>query len=373
MAFRESNPAELGSLFDGMIAGIPKNQTLATIKAIVDWKAVRRAMAPMYKDPRRGGTPGYDPVIMVRLLLLEHLYGLSDVQVSAEASDRYTFRDFLDLGPGKTVPDDTTISLFRQRLIRFGLEKKVFRQVNTDLARAGFSVRKGAMKVVDATLIASAATPEKMIDEDNIEDTATNCSSGDDPVAPSPEPEEEPCEEKPCEGQGRHARRAYRDREADWTVKGGTPVHGYKLHAAQDRATGLITEYLVTRASVHDSNVFEQLLDGTESAVLADKAYGSEERRRALFERGTLPLIQSKRKRGSSPLSRTLTELNKLIGNKRGVIEGTFGGLKRWRRLGRAISVGLARMRVQAAFAIAAANLLTYANTLRRLQTCALK
>jgi hypothetical protein len=36
----------MGSLFDGMLAGIPKNQTLATIKAIVYWKSVRRAMAP---------------------------------------------------------------------------------------------------------------------------------------------------------------------------------------------------------------------------------------------------------------------------------------------------------------------------------------
>jgi len=367
MAFRENDPAEMGSLFDGMLASLPKNETLMTIKAVVDWGAVRRAMAPMYKDPKRGGTPGYDPVIMVRLLLLEHLYGLSDVQVSAEANDRITFRDFLDVGAGKTVPDDTTISLFRQRLIRFGLEKKVFRQVNTDLARAGFSVRKGAMKVVDATLIASAATSDKMIDDDNIEDTATTCSTVDDPAAPSPEHEEQPCEQEP------HAKRAYRDHEADWTVKCGKPVHGYKLHAAQDRATGMITEYLITRASVHDSNVFEKLLDGTESAVLADKAYGSEERRRSLHEKGTLPLIQSKRKRGSGPLCKTLTEFNKLIGTKRGTIEGAFGGLKRWRRLGRAISVGLARMRVQAAFAIAAANLLTYANTLRRLETCALK
>jgi transposase, IS5 family len=358
MAFRENNPAEMGGLFDGMIAGIPKNQTLATIKAVVDWNAVRRAMAPMYKDPKRGGTPGYDPVIMVRLLLLEHLYGLSDVQVSAEASDRYTFRDFLDLGPGKTVPDDTTISLFRQRLIRFGLEKKVFRQVNTDLARAGFAVRTGAMKIIDATLVASAAPPEKTTEENKSEEDETKSTSDSDSAAPSPEP---------------HAKRSYRDHEADWTIKRGEPVHGYKLHAAQDRATGLVTEFSVTRASVHDSNVFEQLLDGTESAVLADKAYSKRERRRKLMKNGTLPLIQSKRKRGSSALSRTLTDFNKLIGNKRGVIEGTFGGLKRWRRLGRAISVGLRRMRVQAAFAIAAANLLTYANTLRRLERCALK
>ena len=367
MAFRENNPADNGSLFDGMIAGIPKNQTLATIKSIVDWKAVRAAMAPMYKDAKRGGTPGYDPVIMVRLLLLEHLYGLSDVQVSAEASDRYTFRDFLDLGPGKTVPDDTTISLFRQRLIRFGLEKKVFRQINADLSRAGLGVRRGAMKIVDATLVASAAPTEKTTQGENNEEDVTLCTTDSDPVAPSPE-----SEEKPCEKQESHAKRAYRDREADWTVKRGTPVHGYKLHAAQDRASGLITEYLVTRASVHDSNVFEQLLDGTEAMVLADKAYDSTKHRRALLERATLPLIQSKRKRGGKALPKVLTELNKLIGTKRGTIEGAFGGLKRWRRLGRAFSIGLKRMNVQAAFAIAAANLLTYVNTLRRMQTCAL-
>jgi IS5 family transposase len=355
MAFRANEPAEMTSLFEGMLASLPRNKTLMTIKAVVDWSAVREALKPMYKDQSRGGTPGYDPVLMVRLLLLEHLYGLSDVQVVVEANDRYTFRDFLDIGAGKTVPDDTTISLFRQRLIRFGLEKKVFALVNKDLARSGFSVRKGAMKIVDATLIASVAPPEKTTEEDKIEEPVTKGMSDSDPVAPS-----EPL-----------AKRAYRDHEADWTVKNNEPVHGYKVHAAQDHATGLVTEYLVTRASVHDSNVFEQLLDGTESAVLADKAYGSEKRRRELHEKGTLPLIQSKRKRGSGPLCRTLTALNKLIGTKRGRIEATFGGLKRWRRMGRAISVGLARMNVQAAFAIAAANLMRYVNTLRELEKCA--
>jgi IS5 family transposase len=355
MALRANDPAEMSSLFDGMLASLPLNKTLMTIKAVVDWKAVRQALAPMYKDQSRGGTPGYDPVLMVRLLLLEHLYGLSDVQVVVEANDRFTFRDFLDIGAGKTVPDDTTISLFRLRLSRSGLEKKVFTLVNEDLARAGFSVRKGAMKIVDATLIASVAPPEKTTEGDKFEEPVTECSSASDSAAPS-----EPL-----------AKRAYRDHEADWTVKNDKPVHGYKLHAAQDHATGLVTDYLVTRASVHDSNVFEQLLDGTESAVLADKAYGSDKRRRELHEKGTLPLIQSKRKRGSGPLSKTLTALNNLIGAKRGRIEATFGGLKRWRRLGRAISVGLDRMSVQAAFAIAAGNLLKYVNTLKRLEKCA--
>jgi hypothetical protein len=44
---------------------------------------------------------------MLSFLFLRYL---SDVRVCAEASDWISFRRFLDLGPGDTVPDDTPLT-----------------------------------------------------------------------------------------------------------------------------------------------------------------------------------------------------------------------------------------------------------------------
>lgn len=54
-----------------------------------------------------------DPVMMVKILLLEYLYCLSDVQVKERTKTDVVFRWFLKLSIDDSVPDDTTISFFR--------------------------------------------------------------------------------------------------------------------------------------------------------------------------------------------------------------------------------------------------------------------
>ena len=69
-----------------------------------------------------------------------------------------------------------------------------------------------------------------------------------------------------------------------------------KNHIDIDVKHKLIRSYEVTPASVHDSNVFEELLDGNNSSkdVWADSAYGSAEKRETLKEDGYRSHIQRK-------------------------------------------------------------------------------
>ena len=75
-----------------------------------------------------------------------------------------------------------------------------------------------------------------------------------------------------------------KDMEARWAKKNEENHYGYKNHINADQAHKLVRSYQVTDASVHDSRVFEELLDqsthadGNKRTVYADSAYRSQER-----------------------------------------------------------------------------------------------
>ena len=68
------------------------------------------------------------------------------------------------------------------------------------------------------------------------------------------------------------------DGDAGYTVKQGQPHYGYKAHIAVDETHTLIRQVTLTAANVHDSREFENVVQGDEEMVMADKAYCSKAR-----------------------------------------------------------------------------------------------
>jgi transposase, IS5 family len=316
MAFRahDSQP----DLLDSYLASPPKREVLRDLKGLIRWSRLRTLVKPAYKQGGPG-QPGKDPVVLIKLLLLERLYALSDVQVVEEAADRLSFREFLGLRASDKVPDDSTLVRFRDRLRAHRLHDLIFEDIEAQLRERGIRVREGAIKIVDASLVEAAVRPPR-------KDRQTG------------------------------ERQEALDPDADFTVKKGKPLYGFKLHMAIDRETGLVTQHTVTPASVHDSQVFEELLDGTEGEVLADKAYDSEKHRRLLREHCTKNSIMRRAVRGK-PLSPWHRGHNRNLGRVRGFIEGGFATLKRWRGCGRARYRGLEKFFEQMTWGILAHNL----------------
>ena len=73
-----------------------------------------------------GGRPSYPPLTMVKVLLLEQWYNLSDPQMEESLSDRISFRRLVGLGLEDDTPDHSIISLFRSELVNRELVEKVF-------------------------------------------------------------------------------------------------------------------------------------------------------------------------------------------------------------------------------------------------------
>ena len=96
----------------------------------------------------------------------------------------------------------------------------------------------------------------------------------------------------------REEKKRQEDTDARWTKKNGKNYYGYKNHIDVDVKHKPIRSYEVTSASVHDSQVFETLLDEHNSSrdVWADSAYRSEEKLRELKKRKFREHLQRKGK-----------------------------------------------------------------------------
>jgi IS5 family transposase len=283
-----------GSFAEALVRG-GGNARLDRISGLIDWALLEGVMAGLYGS--RTGRPSYPPLVLLKVLLLQGWYGLSDPGMEEALADRLSFRRFVGLGLDEAVPDHSTISRFRTLLARRDLAERLFAEVNRQLEAKGQVIRSGT--IIDATAIDAAAA--------------------------------EPPRQK---GGGRSAA----DPDARWVKNKttGSARFGYKLHAAVDHGTGIVRRARLTPANVPEVEIGHELVCGDERAVYADKAYVGP-RMRTRLRAGRIKDRVQRRAARSRPLRPIETRRNVLIGRVRGRIEGVFGSLKR--------SYGLARMR----------------------------
>ena len=106
----------------------------------------------LYKNKsERGGRPNISVIIMIKLLILQQLYGLSDPQLEFQVADRFSFRVFL--GTTEVIPDYSTVWLFRERLRKSGKLEAIWDEFANQLKAKGYDVKKGVIQ--DATFITS--------------------------------------------------------------------------------------------------------------------------------------------------------------------------------------------------------------------------
>jgi len=99
-------------------------------------------------------------------------------------------------------------------------------------------------------------------------------------------------------------------------------------HIAIDEDSEVIKIVEFTKASIHDSNQFEQLVDYSEQAVFADKGYANKTRRKKLEAKNIFDGILSKGYR-NKPLSKAAIRFNQLLSVVRNKVERPFACMKR--------------------------------------------
>src|SRR6202522_3146668 len=279
-----------------------KGDPLEMIARVVPFESFRAeieaaVLTPVSEKKSSAGRKPIDVMVMFRMLVLQSLYNLSDEQVEYQVRDRLSFTRFLRLGIEDSIPDGTTLWLFRKA----GLIEKLFERFGQHLEAKGYAARGGQM--VDATIV---PVPKQRNSRDENEDV----KAGKTPRAWKKDP----------------SKNRQKDKDAGWTKKHGKSFYGYKNHVNADARHKLIRQYDVTDASVHDSQKFDGLLNKTNTSadVYADSAYRSAETEAKLKVRGLRSRIHQRASR-NHPLSKAQENANRKKSKIRARVEHVFG------------------------------------------------
>ena len=203
---------------------------LSGLKSLIDWRhSIQSWKESMITGRRKEGHPNYDEVLMIKILVLQHWYSLSDQKMELEMAKNISFMRFLDFQ--EDIPDSTTIWLFKERLKEKEVLNAIWQELQRQLDAKGLSVKEGCIQ--DATLITS--DPGR----------SGNKKRGDEA-------------------------KTRRSKDGTWTKKGEEIYFGYKLHSKVDVRYGLVRAIETTTASVHDSQIDLSLKGET---IYRDKGY----------------------------------------------------------------------------------------------------
>lgn len=141
---------DLSTRYEQLSAAGDPLERLATV---VDFEVFRGTLvAALRRSPRgKGGRPPFDPVLMFKILVLQALYSLADEATEFQIKDRLSFQRFLGLGLDGTVPDATTVWLFRERLVKAKAIDRLFARFDAALTDQGYLAMGG--QIIDATVV----------------------------------------------------------------------------------------------------------------------------------------------------------------------------------------------------------------------------
>jgi IS5 family transposase len=202
----------------------------------------------------KGGRPPYDYVLLFKILILQRYYNLSDAQAEFQINDRMSFMRFLSLTISDDIPDSNTIWNFREQLTNLGLVDNLFSRFIDELGKLNLIVNEG--RIVDASFIEvpiqrNTKEENKTIKEGNI----------------------------PASFKENSHKESQKDVDGRWVTKNGEDIYGYKNHTKVDSKSKLVMGYIVTDASVHDSQTLDQLLNDSDKGqpLWGDCAYKGKE------------------------------------------------------------------------------------------------
>lgn len=279
---------------------------LLRVGKVVEWSVfeplVKAVLPSKAKGP--GGRPRFDPMLMFKVLVLQRLHGLADDATSFQITDRNSFRAFLGLTPGDSVPDGQTISDFRQALIEANAIDGLFDTFLQHLQQ------KHGLALANKGVMVDASFCEVPRGRNSREQNA-QIKAG----------------EVPAAFQENAKLRAHKDTDARWTKKDYQTYYGYKDHVKVDVEDKLILKAIVTAANVHDSQALPALVEEGDRVVYADSAYQTSPIKAVLAQKQVEPQINE---RGTHvrPLSEQQKASNREKSKIRSRVEHVFAQMR---------------------------------------------
>ena len=307
---------------------------LAEMELIVPFARMEAAVLPFYPKGERGRPPiGLSR--MLRMYLLQQWFGYADEALEDALYDNTPLRLFVGIDLSReSVPDATTLLLFRRLLETHKLTSVLFAEINAGLTEKGLLLKGGSM--VDATLIAAPSSTKN----------------------------------------ADHAR----DPEMHQTKKGNQWYHGMKAHIGADTESGLVHTLVTTAANASDIASLADCLRDDDATAHLDAGYVGAQKREEIHERqadGRLRAdidwqIANKRKpireMAEGPMKDLLLAVEKAKAQVRAFVEHPFHVVKNLFKYRGARYRGLAKNTAQLYMLFGLANLVLAKKALMLLQ-----
>ena len=276
---------------------VPQDHLLRKIESAVNFEKIYEMVEDLYSEDN--GRPSIDPVVLVKMVLIQHLYGLPSLRRTAsEVEVNIAYKWFLGYGLKEETPHFSTLSYnFKHRFTSETVDK-IFAWILNEIAEAGYLSTTAVF--IDGTHIKANANNKKKIQEEvpvaskryakelMEEVNADREEHGKKPFDDN-DNNEPPKPSKPTKNTSKKklARRkkmkkvtkSLTDPDSGLFVKGDHKKQfAYEAHTACDKH-GYILETVVTPGNVHDSVAFDDVYDKVTDkfpevkTIVADSAY----------------------------------------------------------------------------------------------------
>ena len=293
-----------------MDALVLKNHLLRKVERVMDYEWLYERLEPYYCADN--GRPGTDPVVLIKMVLLQHLYGIPSLrQTHQRIMDTISYRWFLGYNLLEDIPHFSTVSYAFCKRFPSELSEEIFahilnKMINhrlvdpTEVYIDGTHIKASAnKKKFQKEQVAKAAKiyTEQLREEVNAE----RASLGKKPI----EDDEDDDDKNSGFGGGTTERTvSTTDPESGLFIKGEHERQfAYEAHTACDK-NGVILGVNVTAGNVHDSVAWDSLYDEVTERlpdikfVMMDAAYKTAWISKKILDDGRIPILPYTRYHG---------------------------------------------------------------------------
>ena len=287
---------------------VPQDHLLRKIEKVMDYDWLYKRLDPYYCHDN--GRPGTDPVVLIKMVLIQHLFGISSLrQTHREIQVNLAYRWFLGYGLLDEIPHFATVSYAFCKRFPEELTQEIFEYIlNKALNNR---MVDPSIIFIDGTHIKASANKKKF-QKEQVAKTAKVYSGQ---LRKEVNAEREALGKKPIEDDDDDPKKpgggivektvSTTDPECGMFVKGEHERQfAYEAHTACD-SHGFILGVEVTAGNVHDSIAWDTLYDTVTNKhnvqfVTMDAGYKTPWIAKKTLDDGKVPILPYTRYKGSS-------------------------------------------------------------------------
>jgi IS5 family transposase len=255
---------------------VPRDHFLVKLKELIDWARFSSKLLRWYKGRGQTGRPPYDPVIILRMLLISYLYNLSERQTEEATNLNLAIKYFVGLAVDQPAPDHSELTAFKKRIRETG-HLAAFQEMFDEIIVIALEkeVKFGKVQVLDSV---------HTIANVNVKKDDKRQEKGKGPRDPG------------ARWGVKHTRKV-RDENGDIQEQ-KEYFYGYKTHASLNAENGLLTSLEFSSGEAYDGHFLPSLIKKDLAKglpieiVTADRSYDDSDNHVFLWDKGLFSAIR---------------------------------------------------------------------------------